>query len=142
MFLWVVRHLRWLARVPLLPQLFDALLLGWTALFRRERVHAMDALEAGALALPGVTLHVHRLGGIEFHRAGRELGHVHGHGLLDVRLPRAEASELLAAQRVRPHHVMPRSGWVSFLLESEADVPFAVELLRRAGNALEGGAAS
>ena len=31
MFRFVVRHLRWLARVPLAPQLFDALLLAWTA---------------------------------------------------------------------------------------------------------------
>ena len=132
MFLWVVRRGRWLARVPLLPQLFDALLLAWTATFRRERLRALEALEARALALPGVTPRVHRFGGMEFCQAGRELGHVHGHGLLDVRLPRPEALALLAAGRVRPHHVLPRSGWVSFSLESEADVPFALELLQRA----------
>ena len=132
MFLWVVRHLRWLARVPLLPQLFDALLLAWTAAFRRPRLRAMEALEAAALSLPGVTLHTHRLGGAEFHRGGRELGHVHGHGLLDVRLSRSEAATLLAAGRVKPHHILPRSGWVSYPLESEADVPFALALLERA----------
>ena len=135
MFLWVVRRGRWLARVPLLPQLFDALLLAWTAAFHRERLRAMEILEAAALVLPGVSPRVHRFGGTEFRRAGRELGHVHGHGLLDVRLPRAEAAALLAAGRVRPHHVRPRSGWVSFPLESTADVPFALELLRRAAGA-------
>lgn len=135
MFLWVVRHGRWLARVPLLPQLFDALLLAWTAAFHRRRLRAMEALEDAALALPGVRPRVHRFGGTEFCQSGRELGHVHGHGLLDVRLPHAEAAALLAAGRVRPHHVLPRSGWVSFALESEADVPFALELLRRAAKA-------
>ena len=136
MFLWVVRHARWLARVPLLPQLFDALLLVWTAVFRRARLRALEALESAALALPGVCPRVHRFGGLEFHQAGRELGHVHGHGLLDVRLPRADAAALLAAGRVQRHHVLPRSGWVSFQLRSEADVPFALELLERAAGSV------
>lgn len=129
-FEFVVRHLRWLARVPALPQIFDSALLGWTCLAHRPRLAAMEALEAGALRMPGVRLRVHRFGGIEF--AGEdcgELGHLHGHGLLDVRVGRDRARFLIAQGRVRRHHVFPDSTWVSYQLERSSDVPFAIELL-------------
>ena len=132
MFYFVVRHLRWLARIPGLPQLFDALMLAATWLFCRDRLAAMEDLELQALRLPGLRLKVHKLGGTEFVRDGRELGHLHGNGLLDVALGRLTAQTLLAAGRVQPHHVFPNSKWVSFQLESQRDVAFGVELLTTA----------
>jgi hypothetical protein len=130
MFYFVVRHLHWLSRVPGLPQLFDALLLTGTCLTHRSRLAAMEKLEAEALRLPGVRLKAHRFGGIEFvQNGGHELGHLHGHGLLDVPVGNQAAATLIAAGRVRPHHIFPRSKWVSFQIESIADVPFALELL-------------
>ena len=135
MFSFVVRYLRWLARVPGLPHLFDALLLTSTCAFRRSRLVAMERLEVEALRLPGVRLKVHRFGGIEFvEKDGRELGHLHGHGLLDVPVGRQAAGLLIASGQVRPHHVFPRSRWVSFQIESDADVPFALALLKGQGN--------
>ena len=129
MFYFVVRHLRWLAKIPGLPQLFDALLLAGTWLFRRDRLAAIEDLEQQALRLPGLRLKVHKLGGTEFVRDGHELGHLHGNGLLDVAVGLAPAQTLLATGQVRPHHVFPHSKWVSFQLESEADVAFALQLL-------------
>lgn len=115
----------------LFPQLFDSLLLTWVWIARRDCFQAIEALEAEMLLLPGVKLGIHRFGGMEFASVanGRELGHLHGHGLLDVHLEPPQALALIAAGRVRPHHVFPNSGWISFQLESSADVPFAVELL-------------
>ena len=57
------------------------------------------------------------------------LGHLHGHGLLDVLVGRQKGKILIAAGKVRSHHVFPKSSWISFQLESIADVPFALELL-------------
>ena len=128
-FLFAVKRLRGLARVPSFPQIFDSLLLMGTCLFRRGRREAMERLEAEMLLRRGVSLAVHRFGGMEFVREGKELGHVHGHGLLDVRLSKAQAEALIAAGRVKRHHFLPNSGWVSFQMESAADVPWAVELL-------------
>ena len=134
MFDFVVRYLRWLARVPGLPQFFDALLLTSTCVFRHSRFVAMQTLETEALRMPGMRLKVHRFGGIEFvQNDGRELGHLHGHGLLDVPVGRRAAGLLIASGRARPHHVFPRSKWVSFQIELETDVPFALELLTLAG---------
>ena len=128
-FEFVVRRLRWLACVPLAPQYFDALLLTWTALFHRRRLAAMEALEAGALRLPGVNRCVHRFGGTGFARAGREFAHLHGNGLLDVHLTREFAQAMVAAGDAGPHHVFGDSAWVSFWVRGENDVPTGVRLL-------------
>jgi hypothetical protein len=136
-FEFVVRRLRWLARVPLAPQVFDALLLAWTALFHRKRFSAMEALEIRALEFPGVRPCRHRFGGIGFERGGREFAHLHGNGLLDVHLTRERATSLVSAGLARPHHVFGPSAWVSFWIRSDADLPNAVELLR-AGEQLAG----
>ena len=104
MFRLVVKHLRWLARIPGLPQLFDAMLLIWTTIAHRPRLAAMEALETRVLAQPGVSLQVHRLGGVGFRLAGREIGHLHGNGLLDVFVGRSARDSLVAAGRAGPHH--------------------------------------
>lgn len=129
MFRFVVRRLRWLAHVPLAPQMFDACLLLWTALFHRERLAAMESLEAAALHLLGVIPRVHRFGGIGFLREGREFAHLHGNGLLDVELTRERANELVAARRALPHHVFGPSKWISFWLRSLDDVENALGLV-------------
>jgi hypothetical protein len=126
----VVRRLRWLARVPLAPHIFDSLLLTWTAMFQRQRFAAMEQLEAQALGFPGVERCRHRFGGIGFVRGQLEFAHLHGNGLLDVHLTRECAASLVAAGRACPHHVFGPSAWVSFWVRSEADLPNAVELLR------------
>jgi hypothetical protein len=130
-FHFVVRRLRWLIGIPGFPHLFDSLLLAWTSLAKPSRLAAMTALEK---ALDGkVHLAIHRYGGVEFRNGeGKQLGHVHGHGLLDVRMNRDLAKQLIAEGRVHPHHIFPGSGWVSFQLETPDDVPFALSLLAAA----------
>jgi len=135
MFRFVVRHLHWLARVPGLPQLFDAALLAWTWLAHPGRLAAMQEIENHALALPGVRLRAHRLGGIEFARGAQELGHLHGNGLLDLFVGRRERDALIAAGRAEPHHVFAQSGWVSFWVRTPADTPCALGLLAIAASA-------
>ncbi|MEO6845926.1 MAG: luciferase family protein [Chthoniobacterales bacterium] len=132
MFYFVVRRLRWLARVPSLPLIFDSLLLTWVCATKPSRLKAMEMLEAEALQIPGVQLRVHRFGGMEFFNTEtkRELGHLHGHGLLDVRTGRENARKLIAAGQVRPHHIFPDSAWISFPVKSCEDIPFALELLQ------------
>ena len=132
MFRFVVRHLHWLARVPLAPHLFDALLLAWTAVFAREKLRAIEALEAAVLRLPGVTPARHRYGGVGFVHAGREFAHLHGNGLLDVELTREHAAALVAAGRAQPHHVFGPSAWISLQLHTPADCESALAILKLA----------
>lgn len=127
-FNFVVRHLHFLARVPLAPQFFDAALLTWTALFHRQRLVAMDDFEQGLSNLE-IDRCVHRFGGTGFVRDGREFAHLHGNGLLDIELTRELANQIVQQKRATPHHVLGRSRWVSVWLISIADVPNAIELV-------------
>jgi hypothetical protein len=80
---------------------------------------------------PGVAAVAHRFGGTEFRLGTRELGHIHGDYLVDVPFPTKVRNEILAAGHAEPHHVLPKSGWVSFYLHEPADIERAVALLRQ-----------
>src|SRR3954463_15146425 len=71
-FEFVVHRLKWLARVPGAPPIFDAFLLATTALFRPARFRAISAIETALASWPGMRVRVHRLGGIGFFYDGRE----------------------------------------------------------------------
>jgi hypothetical protein len=130
-FAFVVRKLRWLARVPGAPQVFDAVLLLFTALFSRSRLRAINLVEKEALRLPGMNLGVHRFGGIGFFFRGKETSHLHGNGLLDCFVGRRNRDRLLRESGgVTAHHVFPRSGWISFFVKDPGDVGRAIELIR------------
>jgi Family of unknown function (DUF5519) len=73
----------------------------------------------------------HRFGGTEFRVGRREVGHVHGDSLVDIPFPLRVRDELVESGSAEPHHVLPRSGWVSVYLRKPPDVARAIELLRR-----------
>jgi hypothetical protein len=131
-FAFAVRRLKWLAAIPGAPQIFDAMLSIATALFYPARSRAISALEKAVNEMPGVRPGVHRLGGVGFFFRGKECGHIHGNGLLDCFVGLANRDALVGARRASPHHVFPRSGWISFWIEESGDVPRAVDLIRMA----------
>ena len=89
-----------------------------------------ETIQKTVMSWPGVTERPHRFGGIQFSLGERELGHLHGDSMADLPFTRAVRDELIAAGRARPHHVLPDSGWVTYRLSSEADVPGAIALFR------------
>lgn len=130
-FAFVVRNFRWLARVPGAPQIFDAALLISTALFSPRRLRAISAVETKAQGLANVKLGVHRFGGIGFFLHGKEMGHIHGNGLLDCLVGRVNRDRLLRESGgVTAHHVFPQSGWISFFVKAPDDVEQAIELIQ------------
>jgi hypothetical protein len=131
-FAFVVRRLRWLARVPLFPQIFDTMLLMGTALFNWRSLGLRESLEREACRSLGVELGVHRFGGVGFKLSGQELAHLHGNGLFDAFVGMSARESIVRSGMALPHHVFPRSGWVSFWIKTEADLPKALELMRTA----------
>ena len=129
-FAFAVRRLKWLSAIPGAPQIFDAMLFSWTALFHPARLRAISAIEKAATEVPGVRPGVHRLGGIGFFFRGKECSHMHGNGLLDCFVGRANRDALMIEGRASPHHVFPRSGWISFWIKDGGDVPRAIDLIR------------
>ena len=79
---------------------------------------------------PGTATSPHRFGGVEFRVDRREIGHVHPNGMLDLPFPVRMRRELVAAGRADAHHMLPHTGWVTFRIRTEHDLPAAVELLR------------
>jgi luciferase-like monooxygenase len=81
-------------------------------------------------AWAGVTVEPHRFGGIEFLVGRRELGHLHGARLADLPFPVRVREQLVAEGRAQPHHILPESGWVSFVIRDASDVAPVIELFR------------
>ena len=79
---------------------------------------------------PGIETTPHRFGGLEFRVDRREIGHLHPNGMLDLPFPVRMRRELVAAGRADAHHMLPNTGWVSFRIRTEHDLPASVELLR------------
>jgi len=73
----------------------------------------------------------HRFGGTEYRLGHREVGHVDGDSLVDIPFPRPVRNELVNSGEAEPHHILPKSGWVSIFLRNPADVDRAIRLLRR-----------
>ena len=128
MFKFVVRKLRWLARIPVLPQLFDAGLMVATMLFDRPRLRAMEMFENAIRRKYTIQRRPHRFGGVGFFIGTTEIGHLHGNGLLDLFVGKSFRTEQVRQKHALPHHVFPDSGWISFWLKSPADIAQALEL--------------
>ena len=92
---------------------------------------ARDEIRRTVLGWEGVSAHPHRFGGEEYRIGRRELGHIHGDGLVDIPFPTRVRDEVVAAGLAEPHHILPATGWVSRYLREPADVGTALELLRR-----------
>ena len=90
--------------------------------FKRVRTELMS--------WPGVTSQPHRFGGTEFRVNGREMGHMHGGRFADLPFPMSIRNELVKDGRALPHHVLPNSGWITFLINEEADVTALINLFR------------
>jgi predicted DNA-binding protein (MmcQ/YjbR family) len=92
---------------------------------------AAQSIKATLSAWEGMTTQSHRFGGTEYRLGNREIGHVHGDGLVDIPFPTRVRNELVDTGQVVPHHVLPESGWVSFYIREPEDIEKAIALLRR-----------
>ncbi|MGI4788980.1 MAG: luciferase family protein [Janthinobacterium lividum] len=128
---WLAQHFSSIRRVYVLPQILDSFLLAHTLVRHPQRARAMHMLEAEVLSWPGVTAHIHRFGGTEFRVNQREIGHLHGHGLLDILFTKSIRDEVVEARTARPHHIFPQSAWISFDVRTDTNAAQASALLRR-----------
>jgi hypothetical protein len=92
---------------------------------------ARERISRAALSWGGVTQYPHRFGGTEYRLGRREIGHVHDDHLVDIAFPKLVRDEIVEAGLAKAHHLLPKSGWVSFYIESADVVDQAVALLRR-----------
>jgi Family of unknown function (DUF5519) len=92
----------------------------------------LETIKKEILSWPYVTAESPRFGGIEFRLNKRELGHIHSEGLADLPFPMKIRNELVNSGRVKPRHVLPQSGWISYWFHNieEEDISTVIELFR------------
>jgi hypothetical protein len=90
----------------------------------------IESIKKEILSWPYVTTKPHRFGGVEFSLNKRELGHIHGEHVADLPFPMKIRNELVSSGFVSPHHILPQSGWVSYWIKGEEDIPAIVKLFK------------
>jgi hypothetical protein len=97
----------------------------------KTTIKISEAIERELLSWPDVTAGRHRFGGRAFRVGKIEIGHLHGSHVADLPFSRAIRDELVSGGEVSPHHHLPDSGWVSFYIRDEMDIPAVLALFRR-----------
>lgn len=129
LFSFTVKYFGFLKVVPALPLVFDSLLKLHSFVFKNELLDWLDEIETEVLSWVGTSAGLHKYGGLQFNYKGREIGHLHSNGLLDVLYNRKLKGQLIAGGRISLHHIFEDSGWISFYIDTDDDVKYAKELL-------------
>ncbi|MDQ3848604.1 MAG: DUF5519 family protein [Thermoproteota archaeon] len=95
-----------------------------------DDLEAFEKVKSELTSWPGVTLQPHRFGGIEFRVSGREMGHMHGGRFADLPFPMSIRNELVRHGKALPHHILPNSGWITFLVNEKSDLEPLINLFR------------
>lgn len=81
-------------------------------------------------AFDHVTIANHKMGGREFLLNGKEIGHIHWNGDLDILFTKNIRDSLIQQNLVQTHKWVPDSGWTTFKVTDESHIEKAIELLR------------
>ena len=89
-----------------------------------------EAISQELRSWKGVTIDGHNFTSIIFYLDGVELGHLHGDSIADLQFPTKVGKKLVKEGYVLPHHIIPKSGWVSHEIQNAKDVKAVIELFR------------
>ena len=89
-----------------------------------------EKIKQELLSWKGVTIHEHNFVTIMFYVDGIEMGHLHGDSIADLKFPAKVSKKLVKEGYVSPHHIIPKSGWVSHEIRDNKDVEKIIELFR------------
>ncbi|MEO7215928.1 luciferase family protein [Mucilaginibacter sp.] len=133
MFRFVSQYLNFLKPVPGAALVFDAWLRIATLFTHPEVSRYIDHIESEVCGWHNIRVSIHKYGGLQFNYASRQLGHIHGNGLLDMLFTREIKQQLMTVdERIKHHHVFKNNGWISFYIETEADAAYVIELFKMA----------
>ena len=95
-----------------------------------------EVIRQELLSWKGVTIHEHNFVTVVFYVDGIEMGHLHGDSIADLQFPTRLGKKLVREGNVSPHHIIPKSGWVSHEILNAKDVETVIELFRLQYNRL------
>jgi hypothetical protein len=91
----------------------------------------VSQIEENVLIWDGVTAAPHRFGGREFLLNGKEFGHIHHNGMLDILFSKKIREALVAENLANMHHLLPETGWISYYSQNQPEnLINALKLLR------------
>lgn len=96
----------------------------------RAREKAIDDLLDAIVDIPGVVACARPINTIGFYLKGRELGHVHRNGHIDLHVPHGVHDQLITEGRAVHHRSQHGTSWISHDLFAASDVSEATWLLR------------
>ena len=119
-------------RIPFLPILIDEQLKIFTLFFRPKVFQQMIEVVKWMKELPDIKSKYHKYGGLEFKINGKEVCHIHGDGLTDVLLNKEYAEKLIRTTRAEEHHVIKKSGWISYQITSKTITSELIQIIQQA----------
>jgi hypothetical protein len=84
----------------------------------------IERIEKELLSWPYVTAEPHRFGDVKFRL------NIHGESVADLPFPMKTRNDLVNSGRVSAHHILPQSGWISYWIKGEEDIPAVIELFK------------
>ena len=87
-------------------------------------------LSREAAIWPGIVAAPHRFDAVEWKLRGKEVGHFHRTGQLDIPFTKALGQQLIAEGLADVHHWVPNSGWVGYRVTNQRETAHALWLLR------------
>ncbi len=97
-----------------------------------EMLDCLDDIETEVLLWKGTYTSLHKYGGIQFNCNGKELGHIHSNGILDIRFSKKTKTQLMIEGKIAHHHIFKDTGWISFYIKGKEDNEYAIKLLKMA----------
>lgn len=113
-----------------MAHLFDSQLRLWSLITNPGLLDCFDELEAEVLGWDNTSIGLHKYGGTQYNYKGKEIGHIHSNGILDIRLSRKIKNQLMAEGRIDNHHIFENTGWISFYIRHQSDNAYAKKLLK------------
>jgi hypothetical protein len=89
-----------------------------------------ERIKQELLSWNGLTIHEHNFVTMMYYVEDAEMGHLHGDSIADLKFPAKVSKKLVKEGYVSPHHVIPKSGWVSHEIRDNTDVEKVIELFR------------
>ena len=130
MFKCVVKYLGFLKYIPFTGIVVDGWMMIWSIAFNRKIVLAIQEVEDEISTWNGITCSLHKFGGLQFNYRGKEIGHIHSNGVLDILFDRKTKNLLILQGRVEEHHSFSQSGWTTFYISNESDIRKVIALLK------------
>jgi predicted DNA-binding protein (MmcQ/YjbR family) len=130
----IARNFSLFKHVPFLPNIIDEQLKVYTLLFRPIVFSKMILFVSHLKALENVQVAYHKFGGLEFRIFDKEFCHIHGDGLVDIRVNKEISSDLIERSIAEPHHVNPKTSWISFPIKSDTELERLLKIVELAYN--------